>query len=315
MANAIVSKHVNHYQIITNSILAALEQGVKPWARPWTTKAGAEILDAGLPFNAASGRNYRGLNVPMLWAAASVNGYTRHAWVSYKQAQELGGNVRKGERSTLVFFFKFLEREDRSDDGSTEQVRIPLIRAYPVFHVDQCEGIRLPQRAQPKPTESNGALGRVGPVVDRLGLAGGLRYGGGAAFYSPGPDSVQMPVVETFKSRDAFLATLLHECGHATGHRSRLARDFSGRFGSEAYAFEELVAELCSAFSQAVLGIRADVEHHASYIESWQRVLKEDRYAFVKACSLAQAATDSMLGQQEQPDDGDAGFVEVKAAA
>src|SRR5689334_12235350 len=204
MANAIVSKHVNHYQTITNSILAALEQGVKPWARPWTTKGGAEILDAGLPFNAASGRNYRGLNVPMLWAAASANGYTRHAWVSYKQAQELGGNVRKGERSTLVSFFKFLEREERADDGSTEQVRIPLIRAYPVFSVDQCEGIRLPQRAQPRPTESNGALGRVGPVVGRLGLAGGVRYGGDAAFYSPGPDSVQMPVVEAFKSRDAF---------------------------------------------------------------------------------------------------------------
>ena len=315
MANAIVSKQFNHYQTITNSILTALEQGVKPWARPWTTKGGAEILDAGVPFNAASGRNYRGLNVPMLWAAANANGYTRHAWVSYKQAQELGGNVRKGERSTLVFFFKFLEREERAEDGSTEQVRIPLIRAYPVFHVDQCDGIRLPQRVQPKPTKSNGALGRVGPIVDRLGLAGGVRYGGDAAFYSPGADSVQMPVVEAFKSRDTFLATLLHECGHATGHRDRLARDFSGRFGSEAYAFEELVAELCSAFSQAVLGIRADIEHHASYIESWQRVLKQDRHAFVKACSLAQAAADCMLGQQEQPDDGDAGVVELRAAA
>src|SRR5689334_11397350 len=164
----------------------------------------------------------------MLWAAANANGYTRHAWLSYKQAQELGGNVRKGERSTLVFFFKFLEREERAQDGTTEQLRIPLIRACPVFSVDQCEGIRLPKRAQSGPTESNGALGRVGPVVGRLGLPGGVRYGGDAAFYSPGPDSVQMPVVEAFKSRDAFLATLLHECGHATGHPSRLARDFSG---------------------------------------------------------------------------------------
>jgi antirestriction protein ArdC len=301
MARATVS---NHYQSITDSILAALEHGVKPWARPWTTRGGAEILDAGLPFNVSSRRNYRGLNVPMLWAAASANGYTRHAWLSYKQAQELGGNVRKGERATLVFFFKFLEREERADDGSTEQVRIPLIRAYPVFNVDQCEGTRLPQRAQSKPTESNGALGRVGPVVGRLGLAGGVRYGGNSAFYSPGVDTVQVPCMESFESRDAFLATLLHECGHATGHRSRLARDFSGRFGSEAYAFEELVAELCSAFSQATLGIRADIENHASYIESWQRVLKQDRYAFVKACSLAQAATDCLVGErQTEPGD------------
>ena len=312
MAKATVS---NHYQSITDSILAALEQGVKPWSRPWATRAGAEILDASLPFNASSGRNYRGLNVPMLWAAANANGYSRHAWVSYKQAQELGGNVRRGEKCTLVFLFKFLERVERAADGSTEQVRIPLIRAYPVFSVDQCEGVKLPQRTRPKPTESNGALGVVGPVVDRLRLVGGVRCGGNEAFYSPGADSVHVPAVEAFRSRDAFLATLLHECGHATGHRSRLNRDFAGRFGSEAYAFEELVAELCSAFSQAVLGIRADIEHHASYIESWQRVLKQDRYAFVKACSLAQAAADSMLGQQEQPDDGDASAVELKAAA
>ena len=307
MANATVSKHVNHYQTITDSILQALEQGVKPWARPWATKGGAEILDAGLPFNAASGRNYRGLNVPMLWAAAGASGYTRHAWVSYKQAQELGGSVRKGERATLVFFFKFLEREERADDGSTEQVRIPLIRAYPAFNIDQCEGIRLPQRAQPKPTESNGALGQVGPIVGRLGLAGGVRYGGNSAFYSPSADTVQVPSVESFKSRDGFLATLLHECGHATGHRTRLARDFSGRFGSEAYAFEELVAELCSAFSQATLGIRADIEHHASYIQSWQRVLKQDKHAFVKACSLAQAATDYLVGEprEERQDEQD----------
>jgi antirestriction protein ArdC len=113
--------------------------------------------------------------------------------------------------------------------------------------------------------------------------------------------------VESFKSREGFLATLLHECGHATGHRSRLARDFSGRFGSEAYAFEELVAELCSAFSQATLGIRADIEHHASYIQSWQRVLKQDKHAFVKACSLAQAATDYLVGepQEEHQDEQD----------
>jgi len=154
--------------------------------------------------------------------------------------------------------------------------------------------------------QGSGALGIVGPAIDRLALAGGVRYGGNAAFYSPGADVVQVPCVESFKSRDSFHATLLHECGHATGHRNRLNRDFSGRFGSGAYAFEELVAELTSAFSQAVLGLRADVEHHASYIESWERVLKQDRYAFVKACSLAQAATDYLLGKPEEDEDDQA---------
>ena len=165
MANAIVSKHVNHYQSITDSILQALEQGVKPWSRPWTTRGGAEMLDAGLPFNATSGRNYRGLNVPVLWAAAAGNGYTSHAWLSYKQARELGGNVCKDERSTLVFYFRLIEKEGRVAGGEPEQVRIPLIRAYPVFNIDQCEGVRRPRRAEHKPTQSSGSLGAVGPVV------------------------------------------------------------------------------------------------------------------------------------------------------
>jgi len=263
------------------------------------------MLDAGLPHNAASGRNYRGLNVPLLWAATLAGGYSQHVWVSFRQAQALGGNVRKGERATFVYFFKFIERDERNASGESEKVRIPLIRTYPVFNADQCENVRIPQHAQRKPTESPGALGVVGPVIDRLGLAGGLRYGGNAAFYSFGADCVQVPAVESFISTDAFKATLLHECGHATGHHSRLARDFSGRFGNEAYPFEELVAELSSCMSQAVLGIRADIEHHASYIESWKRILKSDKYSFGKACTLAQQAVDYLVGDEEEEIDGE----------
>src|SRR5690349_2838152 len=154
-----------HYKTITDSILSALAAGVKPWAKPWQTKGGAVLLDSGLPFNVASGRNYRGLNIPMLWAATQDKGYSRHAWVSYKQAAELGGNVRKGERATYVYFFKFLEKSEEQPDGTNKLSRIPLIRAYPVFNLDQLDGnLNLPQRAQPKPTESAGALGVVGPV-------------------------------------------------------------------------------------------------------------------------------------------------------
>jgi antirestriction protein ArdC len=114
---------------------------------------------------------------------------------------------------------------------------------------------------------------------------------------------VQIPTVEAFTSVDAYRAVLLHECGHATGHKTRLARDFSGRFGDEAYAFEELVAELTSAMSQAVLGLRADVEMHASYLASWQRILTKDKHAFAKACSLAQRAADHLVGEQEEQHD------------
>src|SRR5689334_13463299 len=117
MADAIVPKHVNHYQSITNSILEALNQGVKPWSRPWVTRSGAELLDAGLPFNAASGRNYRGLNVPVLWAVTASQGYSKHAWVSFKQAQELGGSVRRGERSTFVYYFSIIDKEKSGPTG------------------------------------------------------------------------------------------------------------------------------------------------------------------------------------------------------
>lgn len=303
-----VSQRTDHYKQITDSILAALDAGTKPWARPWTTKAGAEIVDAGLPFNALGGRNYRGLNVPLLWAEAAARGYSRHAWLSFKQAQDLGGSVRKGERATHVFFFKMLDREAAIAEGGIETKRIPLIRAFPVFNADQCDGVRLPTHeshpvARP---DASGDLGICGPVVDALALAGGLSFGGSRACYHPSADSILLPRAEAFTSRGAFHATLLHECGHATGHRDRLARDFSGRFGDDAYAFEELVAELSSAMAQAVLGIRADVDNHASYIESWQRVLRADKYAFAKACSLAQAATDYLLRHSDEAEDAEA---------
>lgn len=138
-------------------------------------------------------------------------------------------------------------------------------------------------------------MGSVGPVMDRLGLTGGLRCGGDSAFYVPSTDAIHVPAVEAFGSVDAFRASVLHEAGHATGHRDRLARDFSGRFGDESYAFEELVAELASAFTQAALGLRADIENHASYIDNWQRVLTRDSRAFVKGCTLAQQAADLLL--------------------
>lgn len=297
MAKSTVAARTDHYKHITDSILAALDAGTKPWARPWTTKAGAEVLDAGLPFNAHGGRNYRGLNVPLLWAEANARGYSRHAWLSFKQAQDLGGSVRRGERASNVYFFTLIDREGTTPEGGTETKRIPIIRTFPVFNVDQCDGIRLPARVSrpvARPDDS-GAIGVCGTAVASLGLAQGVSYGGGRAYYTPGADGIQLPRPEAFKSRDAFHATLLHECGHATGHQTRLARDFSGRFGDDAYAFEELVAELTSAMAQAVLGIRADVDNHASYIEGWQRVLRSDKYAFAKACSLAQAAADYLL--------------------
>lgn len=175
----------------------------------------------------------------------------------------------------------------------------------PAFNVAQCDNVRIPKRSARAIPDSHGALGVVGPIVESLGLDAGLQFGGDKAFYDPGPDFVQMPHAQDFTTREGFLATLLHECGHATGHARRLKREFGDRFGSDGYTFEELVAELTSAFTQAVLGIRADLEQHASYIESWSQFMRKDSKAFTKACTLAQAASDYLLkvyaAEQSEP--------------
>jgi antirestriction protein ArdC len=296
MASSTVHAKQDHYQQVTNAILASLEQGTKPWSKPWQTKDGAQMLDFALPHNVASGHNYRGMNVPMLWAGASAFSYTSHQWLSFEQAKALGGYVRKGEKSTLVYFFKRVEVKDRNEGADADATRsLFLMRASPVFNVAQCEGVRIPKRAARVIPDSKGALGVVGPIVDALHLDAGLQFGGDQAYYASGPDLVQMPHAEAFSSRDAFHAVLLHECGHATGHTSRLKREFGDRFGSDGYAFEELVAELTSAFTQSVLGIRADLERHASYIDSWSQIMRKDKHAFTKACTLAQAASDYLL--------------------
>jgi len=232
--------------------------------------------------------------------ATQNRGYEHNAYVSYKQAGILGGNVKKGEKATWIYFFKWLDITEKQN-GAEKSSRVPVLRAFPVFNIEQCEGhLNLPERVLPTPSKSKGALGVVGPVVNRLNLEGGLKFGGLQAFYAPSVDAIQMPKVENFKSKDGFLATLLHECGHATGHRCRLQRDFNARFGDSSYAFEELVAELASAFTQAALGLKADVENHASYIHSWMGILEQDRHAFPKACRLAQHASDYMLGVMAQ---------------
>jgi antirestriction protein ArdC len=243
----------------------------------------------------------------MLWAAASAAGYPTHQWMTYRQAQALGGHVRKGERGTMVVFWKVLERAERNADGELERTAFPLMRSATVFNIAQVEGVRLPKRAaQPKPVDVGGDLGPVGPVVERLALEGGLHHGGNAAFYSPGRDSIQVPQASAFTSLDAYRVTLLHECGHSTGHANRLKREFGGSFGDAKYAFEELVAELVSAFASAALGVRSDLELHASYLDHWSALLKAEPKAFVKACSMAQAAADYLVPPvAEVSDDAD----------
>lgn len=286
------------YQQITDQIIAALEAGTPPWIRPWkaTGKGGA------FPHNARTGRTYNGINVLLLMMAADQAGYTSGGWLTFKQCADLGGHVRKGERGQVVCFWKFLEGEQRDSDGKTVRDadgnavtrKIPMLRTYYVFNVQQCEGLEL--EAQPQlPIDDDAEAPELLPTIDAIGAR--VTYGGDRAYYTTRDDSIYMPRPETFKDRDSFYATLLHEITHWTGHTSRCDRQFGRRFGDEAYAAEELVAEIGSAFLCSHLGVPLEGLQHPSYIASWLRVLKSDNRAIFTASRHAQAAADYCIAQ------------------
>ncbi len=276
------------YTEVSARIIAELERGAAPWIKPWSANAGQNV-----PQNAVTSRPYSGCNVVLLWMAANA-GYRTPRYLTFKQALELGGNVRKGEHGYTVFFVKQLQVRDKDgDDGDTKIV--PMMRAYTVFNVDQCEG--LPDRVL--------TLGEVkvrnpderDATIDEFLRSSGveIREGMGEAYYRPGADFISLPRFEAFKSAATFYGTAFHELAHATGHKSRLDRDLRSRFGEKAYAAEELIAEVCAAFLCAEFSIDGDLRH-AGYIQSWIGLLKADSRAFFTACSKAQAAADYLRG-------------------
>ena len=273
------------YEQVSARIAAELEQGTVPWVKPWSTTAGNNV-----PCNAVTNRPYSGCNVVLLWMAANA-GYRTPRYLTFKQALELGGNVRKGEHGTKVYFVKQLVVTDtKKPDGDNERV-VPMMREYTVFNVDQCDG--LPDRVfTAGRIKIRNADERDATIDEFLAASGAtIREGYGEAYYRPGEDYVSMPAFVAFKSAAHFYGVAFHELGHWTGHKSRLDRDMRGRFGEKAYAAEELVAELCAAFLCAEFDLDGDLRH-ASYIQSWIRLLKDDNRAFFTACSKAQAAAD-----------------------
>ncbi|SOE01530.1 ArdC family protein [Caenispirillum bisanense] len=285
------SQRQDHYQIVTDRIIAALEAGTPPWRKPWD--AGKAAMTG--PLNAVTGHRYRGINVLLLGMDPKAWETGDPRWCSYKQAQDKGWQVRKGEKASTVFFFKTVEVENRDrvdDNGDPEKAVVPVLRSYPVFHASQIEGIP----AYEPPTIGDAPWRRPEAVETILANSGvSLRVGGDKAFYSPSTDHIQLPPDGTFSSVQAWAATAMHELGHATGHPSRLDRDLRNRFGSRAYAQEELRAELASAFMAAELGIPAELEQHASYIGSWLETLKQDKREIFRAAADAQRAADWCL--------------------
>jgi antirestriction protein ArdC len=279
------------YQRVTAQIVASLEQGVRPWLKPWNAEHAAGRITRPLRGN---GVPYQGINVLMLWGAAVERGYAAPIWMTFKQALELGGCVRKGEKgSQVVYASTFSRTETDGESGEESERDIPFLKGYTVFNVEQIDG--LPAHFTAPAETPLDAVQRIVHAEQFFGATGAtIRHGGNQAYYSVASDVVQMPFFETFRDAESYYATLAHELTHWTRHPSRLDRSFGRkRFGDEGYAMEELVAELGAAFLSADLGLTPEPrEDHAAYIGHWLNVLKNDKRAVFTAASYAQRAAD-----------------------
>jgi antirestriction protein ArdC len=235
----------------------------------------------------------------LLWGEAVTKGYAAPIWMTYKQAQEVGGQVRKGEHGSLVVYANTVTKTETNADGQDIEREIPFMKGYTVFNVEQVENLPTHYYAQPvNPLPLSERIEAVEAFMKAT--AATIRHGGNSAYYSPDRDLVQMPPFEAFKDKESYYATALHELTHWTKAEKRLNRDFGQqRFGDTGYAREELVAELGAAFLCADLGITPEIRaDHAAYLEHWLSILKEDKRAIFSAAAHAQRAADYLNGLQ-----------------
>jgi antirestriction protein ArdC len=287
------------YERVTAQIVAELEKGVRPWHQPWNAAHAAGRITRPLR---ANGQAYRGINVLMLWGAAAERGYSAPIWMTFKQALELGGNVRKGETGNLVVYANTITRTEADPKTGEEPERdIPFMRGYTVFNVEQVE--KLPAHFYALAEPVTDTVQRIEAAEAFFANTGArVSNGGNRAFFSPSEDRIQMPPFEAFKEPEAYYATLAHETTHWTKTTARLDRDFGRkRFGDAGYAMEELVAELGAAFICADLGLSPEPrEEHAAYLAHWLAVMKEDKRAIFSAAAHAQRAADYLHGLQPE---------------
>jgi antirestriction protein ArdC len=276
------------YQIVTDKIVAMLEEGKIPWQKPWACLGAAR--------NLSSGKHYRGINIWLL----SATDYSTPWWVTFRQAKALGGSVRKGEKGQHVVFWKLLQLKDKnapiSPTGTEKGRKIPFLRYYTVFNVEQCDGITAPEEA---PREEFDPVEAAEAIVEAMPQRPTIQHGGDRACYSPRLDQVRMPPRLHFESGAGYYCTLFHELTHATGHPSRVGRKELGAvaaFGSDSYSKEELVAELGASFLANECNLsRATIHNSAAYIQSWLKALKNDKKLIVHAAAAAQKAADYIL--------------------
>lgn len=284
------SARIDIYARVTDQIIAQLEAGTRPWVQPWHAAHAAGPVSRPLRFNAMP---YRGINIVLLWLAAMRHGFACPLWMTYRQAAELGGQVRRGEKGSLVVYASRFTRRETNDSGQVQDVEVPFLKSYSVFNADQIDGLPGRYYTQAElPLQPTQRIGRAERFFACTGAD--IRHGGGVAYYTPAADFVQMPTFNSFHDAESYYATLAHEVTHWTRHPSRLAREFGRqRWGDEGYSMEELVAEMGAAFLCADLGLTPEVrEDHAAYIASWLKVLRNDKRAVFAAAAHAQRAAD-----------------------
>jgi antirestriction protein ArdC len=281
---------IDLYTRVTEQIIAQLEAGTRPWVQPWQAGHAAGEVSRPLRYNAVP---YRGINIVLLWLAAMRQRFVSPLWMTYRQAAELGGQVRRGEKGSLVVYASSFTRRETADNGEELEYDVPFLKSYSVFNCEQIDGLPARYYAQAEPTLQ--PVERVERAERFFACTGAdIRHGGGMAYYNQAADYIQMPAFESFRDAESYYATLAHEATHFTKHPSRLAREFGRqRWGDEAYSMEELVAEMGAAFLCADLGLTPEVrDDHAAYIASWLRVLKNDKRAVFAAAAHAQRAAD-----------------------
>jgi len=283
---------MNVYDVINSRILSLLESGTVPWRKPWNAQS-------NYPRKLVSKKEYKGINVFLLACQEFSSPY----WLTFKQCQERGGFVRHGQKSTPVIFWKWIDKRESAEDANG---KVPLLRYYSVFNIEQTEGVTVPEPAEAHNTFD--PIKQADVVIAHKPFQVELKFGGNKAYYSPSLDYIQLPHLSTFICPEEYYSTLYHEYIHATGHPDRLARKSileTSYFGSHEYSKEELVAEMGAVFLCGYAGIEnVTIENSAAYIKGWLKALKNDKTLLVHAAAQAQRAADYILNRQ--PDEVEA---------
>ncbi|MDR5769658.1 zincin-like metallopeptidase domain-containing protein [Caballeronia sp. LZ028] len=289
------------YTRVTDKIIADLEQGVRPWVKPWN---GANVGDRITLPARHNNVPYQGINILLLWGEQRDKGFQSNRWMTFKQAQALGANVGKSEHGSLVVYASKLTKSETADNGDEIEREIPFMKGYTVFNVDQIENLPAEYLSDPAPVEREPLKLIEQAEVFFAKTRAVIRHGGNKAYYAPSQDIVQLPIPDVFDTAESYAATKAHEITHWTSHKTRLDRQLGKRFGDDAYAAEELIAEMGAAFVCAQLGLTPEVrDDHAAYLDHWLKVLKADKKAVFTAASQAQKACDflfSLQGADEQ---------------